>query len=201
MRICFVGDSITNGTGDPEYLGWVGRVMQHERARRVELTSYNLGVRRDRSDQIRARWRAEVEARLPAEHEGRVVFAFGANDAVQEIAPAVTLGHAEAMLTDAGTRWPVFLVGPAPLAEAPALERVAALDEALGALCARLGVPYASVFDGLMATPTWLDEARAGDGAHPGASGYSRLADLILASKAWRGWIDCSKCRRIRSAA
>jgi lysophospholipase L1-like esterase len=26
MRICFVGDSITNGTGDPEYLGWVSRV-------------------------------------------------------------------------------------------------------------------------------------------------------------------------------
>ena len=83
MRICFVGDSITNGTGDPEYLGWVSRVMQHERRRRAELTGYNLGIRRDRSDQIRARWRAEVEARLPAEHEGRVVFAFGANDAVQ----------------------------------------------------------------------------------------------------------------------
>lgn len=189
MRICFVGDSITNGTGDPEYLGWVGRVMQHERTRRAELTSYNLGIRRDRSDQIRARWRTEVEARLPAEHEGRVVFAFGANDAVQEIAPAVTLGHAEAMLTEARARWPVFLVGPAPLAEARARERVAALDKALAALCGRLGVPYASVFDGLMATPTWLDEARAGDGAHPGAGGYSRMAALILAGEAWRVWM------------
>jgi len=58
MRICFVGDSMTNGTGDPEYLGWVGRVMRDERTRRAELTSYNLGVRRDRSDQIRARWMA-----------------------------------------------------------------------------------------------------------------------------------------------
>lgn len=189
MRICFVGDSITNGTGDPEYLGWVGRVMQHERTRRAELTGYNLGIRRDRSDQIRARWRAEVEARLPAEHEGRVVFAFGANDAVQEIAPAVTLGHAEAMLMEARARWPVFLIGPAPLAEAQARQRLAALDQALAALCGRLNVPYASVFDGLMATPAWLDEARAGDGAHPGASGYSRMADLILASEAWRVWM------------
>ena len=25
MRICFVGDSMTNGTGDPEYLGWVAQ--------------------------------------------------------------------------------------------------------------------------------------------------------------------------------
>ncbi len=118
-----------------------------------------------------------------------MVFAFGANDAVQEIAPAVTLGHAEAMLTEARARWPVFLVGPAPLAEEKARKRVAALDEALGALCDRFGVPYASVFDGLMATPTWLDEARAGDGAHPGAAGYSRMADLILASESWRVWM------------
>ncbi|MCW5734643.1 MAG: GDSL family lipase [Enhydrobacter sp.] len=189
MRICFVGDSITNGTGDPEYLGWVGRVMQHERTRRTELTSYNLGIRRDRSDQIRARWRAEVDARLPDEHEGRVVFAFGANDAVQEIPPAVTLGHAEAMLTEALVRWPVIMVGTAPLAEDRALERVAALDEAFGALCGRLRVPYAPVFAGLMATPVWLDEARAGDGAHPGAGGYRRMADLILASDAWRVWM------------
>lgn len=189
MRLCFVGDSITNGTGDPEYLGWVGRVMQHERTRRAELTSYNLGIRRDRSDQVRARWRAEVEARLPAEYEGRVVFGFGANDAVQEVAPAVTLGHAEAILTEARARWPVFLIGPAPLVEEGARERVAALDKALAALCGRLGVPYASVFDGLMAAPTWLDEARAGDGAHPGAAGYRRFAEIILATEAWRDWM------------
>ena len=189
MRICFVGDSITNGTGDPEYLGWVGRVMQHERARRAELTSYNLGIRRDRSDQIRARWRAEVEARLPAEHEGRVVFAFGANDAVQEIAPAVTRGHAETILAEAKARWPVFMVGPAPLPEPQAQQRLVALDKAFSALCMRISIPYASVFDGLKATPVWLDEARAGDGAHPGAAGYRRLAEIILASEAWRVWM------------
>jgi len=189
MRICFVGDSITNGTGDPEYLGWVGRVMQHERTRRAELTGYNLGIRRDRSDQIRARWRAEVEARLPPEHEGRVVVALGANDAVQAIAPAVTLGHAEAILTEAGARWPVLMVGPAPLADDEARGRVAALDTAFVALCGRLGVPFVSVFGGLLSTPTWLDEARAGDGAHPAAAGYLRLAKIILASKAWRDWM------------
>jgi len=189
VRICFVGDSITNGTGDPEYLGWVGRVMQHEHVRRAELTAYNLGIRRDRSDQVRLRWRAEVEARLPAEHEGRIVFAFGANDAVQEIAPAVTLGHAEAILTDARKRWPVILVGPAPLGDDKARERVAGLDEAMAALCRRLGLSYVTVFEGLMATPVWLDEARRGDGAHPGAGGYRRLAEIILANEAWRAWM------------
>src|SRR6185312_4315726 len=41
MRICFVGDSMTNGTGDHEHLGWVGRVLQDERKRWPELTGYN----------------------------------------------------------------------------------------------------------------------------------------------------------------
>jgi acyl-CoA thioesterase-1 len=189
MRICFVGDSMTNGTGDPEYLGWVGRVMQDERKRRTELTSYNLGVRRDRTDQIQARWKAEVEARLPSEYEGRVVFSFGANDAVQEIAPARTLAHAEAILTEAKVQWPVFMIGAVPIPDDKARERIRALDLSYGPLCAKLRVPFLSVFDHLMLTTTWLDEACAGDGAHPGAGGYARMAAFILASDVWRAWM------------
>lgn len=188
MRICFVGDSMT-GTGDPEHLGWVGRVLQDERKRRSELTGYNLGVRRDRSDQIRAAWRAEVERRRPPEYEGRVVFSFGVNDAVQEIAPTVTLGHAEAMLGEAKARWPIFMVGVVPMPDETVRERCRTLEALFVPLCARLGVPYLPVFDGLMETPVWLDEARADDGAHPGAGGYRRMADIILANPAWREWM------------
>jgi lysophospholipase L1-like esterase len=189
MRIAFVGDSIVNGTGDPDYLGWVGRVLRRERTRRPELTGYNLGIRRDTSGQVLARWREEVTRRLPPEIEGRVVFSFGVNDAVQEVDPARTLAHAEAILGEAKARWPVLMVGPAPIVADDARARSLALDAMLAALCARLDVPYVAVFAGLMATPVWLDEARAGDGAHPGAAGYERLATLILASAAWQRWM------------
>jgi len=192
MRICFVGDSMTNGTGDHAHLGWVGRVLQDERKRHPELTGYNLGVRRDRSDQIRAHWKSEVERRLPAEYEGRVVFSFGANDAAQERDPALTMIDAEAMLTEAKARWPIFMVGVVPIPVEETLRRIRALDQAYVPLCARLGVPFLSVFDELMATPVWLDEARAGDGAHPGAGGYTRMSELILASPVWRKWMAAS---------
>lgn len=189
MRICFVGDSMVNGTGDPAYLGWVGRVLQAERKRRPELTGYNLGIRRDRSDQIRDRWRAEVDKRLPSEFEGRVVFSFGANDAVQEIPPATTLGHAEAILAEARARWPVFMVGVVPVDAEGARVRCRVLDRAFAALCGRMEIPFVSVFDGLEATPVWFDEVRVGDGAHPAAGGYSRMAEIILASDTWQRWI------------
>ena len=189
MRIAFVGDSMVNGTGDPDYLGWVGRVLRHERTRRPELTGYNLGIRRDTSGQVLARWHEEVTRRLPPGIEGRVVFSFGVNDAVQEVDPARTLAHAEAILGEARARWPVLMVGPAPIVDDEPRARSLVLDTMFAALCARLDVPYVPVFAGLMATPVWLDEARAGDGAHPGAAGYERLASLILASPAWRGWM------------
>jgi hypothetical protein len=32
-----------------------------------------------------------------------------------------------------------------------------------------------------------MDEVRAGDGAHPGANGYRRLADLV--GPAWHAWL------------
>jgi acyl-CoA thioesterase I len=188
MRICFVGDSMVNGTGDPLYLGWVGRVLQDERKRRTELTGYNLGIRRDTTAQVLARWEAETAARLPAGIEGRVVFSFGGNDAAQDVEPALSVANAEAMITRAKARWPVLVVGVVPIAVDGVCERCARLDGMFAGLCARLAVPYVPVFDELM-NSVWRDEARAGDGAHPGAGGYARMAELILANEAWRRWM------------
>src|SRR5579864_3855917 len=80
MRVCFFGDSFVNGTGDDEGLGWVGRVVASARQAGLDLTAYNLGIRRDTSADVAARWLYEARLRLPAEHEGRLVFSFGAND-------------------------------------------------------------------------------------------------------------------------
>ncbi len=65
MRICFIGDSFVNGTGDDEALGWTGRIVATARAEGRDVTHYNLGIRRDTSADIAERWRAEVERRLP----------------------------------------------------------------------------------------------------------------------------------------
>ncbi len=46
-RICFIGDSFVQGTGDSESLGWVGRVAAKAQAAGWTMTPYNLSVRRD----------------------------------------------------------------------------------------------------------------------------------------------------------
>ncbi|BAU41680.1 hypothetical protein [Leptolyngbya sp. O-77] len=70
LRICFVGDSFINGTGDSTLLGWTGRVCQFASQRGVPLTYYNLGVRRETSADIGVRWQFEVMARLPEGCDG-----------------------------------------------------------------------------------------------------------------------------------
>ena len=185
MRICFFGDSFVNGTGDPDFLGWVGRVCA--RSSVPDLTAYNLGIRRDTTSDIAARWRDEATRRLPDEVDGRLVFSFGVNDAVQ--GKTDTLANARAILAEASAWKPTLMIGPAPIEDAGVNVRVAALSQSLGRLCAELGAPFLPVFDPLAASPLWMAEVASQDGAHPGANGYELLAGLVSGWSAWRDWV------------
>ena len=187
MRLLAFGDSFIAGVGDPDHLGWVGRAL----AGRREVTLYNLGVRRETSADIAARWRREAEPRLLGDEPHRIVFSFGVNDGWPEsgaprLTAAQSLLNARLMVSEAGRLCPVLLVGPPPVADAGVAARSEALAENLKQLCARLQVPFIDVFRPLAADGLWLREALAGDGAHPGAAGYQRMADLVAAHPAWR---------------
>ncbi len=194
MRICFVGDSFVNGTGDPDCLGWTGRICAAARHAGHDLTYYNLGIRRDTSADIRARWEDETARRLPPEIAAGLVFSFGANDTTIEagrrrVAPAESLANAAAILARASQRCPVLMVGPAPLADAEQNERIVALSSNLAEVCARERVPYLPVAGSLLTARFWLPEAALNDGAHPGARGYAELAALVQGWPAWQAWL------------
>ncbi|HUJ99577.1 MAG TPA: GDSL-type esterase/lipase family protein [Stellaceae bacterium] len=194
MRICFFGDSYVNGTGDPTGLGWVGRVSASARRRGHDLTTYNLGIRRDTSADIAARWQEEAARRLPTEFDCRLVFSFGVNDCTDEndaprIAAERSLAHARAILGAAQARWPVLMLGPPPLPLGGAETRIPALSRALQALSAELGIPFLNLETPLSAMALWRIELAAGDGAHPGAAGYALIADLVEGWPAWRAWL------------
>jgi lysophospholipase L1-like esterase len=194
MRICFFGDSHTNGTGDPTGLGWVGRVGASARRRGHDLTVYNLGIRRDTSADIARRWPEEAALRLPAGIDGRLVFCFGGNDCIEEEgAPRVpfesALAHARAILSAARARHPTLMLGPPPLPSGGAEPRVGELSRAFAALAAELAVPFLDLHTPLAAIGLWRLELATGDGAHPGAAGYALIADLVEGWPAWRAWL------------
>jgi acyl-CoA thioesterase I len=196
MRICFIGDSFVNGTGDDSGLGWVGRVSAAARGRGCDLTHYNLGIRGDTSTLIAARWEREVQVRLPRDDDGRLVFSFGINDCVmtaegqRRVAESVSLATTRDMLGAAKASWPCLMIGPPPTGNDALDTRVAALSQGFASLCATLAIPYFSPWDALRTDGTWLREVAAGDGAHPNHRGYESLAALIDAWLPWRSWVD-----------
>jgi lysophospholipase L1-like esterase len=193
LRVCFLGDSFVAGVGDPEHLGWVGRLTARTHRAGRPLTAYNLGVRRDTSRDVLARWHAECSHRLPVGSAGRIVVSAGVNDTAVEgggprVEPAASAAHLDDLLSGAAAAgWPVLVAGPPPVADEAHNGRLQALDEVFAGVCARRGVAYVHVLSALLSTGPWMREVTAGDGSHPGAAGYGQLADLL--GPAWSGWL------------
>lgn len=192
LRVCFVGDSFVAGVGDPEHLGWVGRVAARTHRTGQPLTAYVLGVRRQTSRDIAGRWRAECAARLPRECDGRVVISLGVNDTTVEdgvtrMAVNASAKYLDSMLDGVQKEgWSALVVGPPPVADPVQNERIAELEVGISTVCGPAEVSYIRVFDQLAADPVWMREVADGDGAHPGARGYQRLAELVWPH--WHAW-------------
>jgi lysophospholipase L1-like esterase len=191
--VFFVGDSFVAGVCDPQHRGWIGRLAERALEAGAPITAYNLGVRRDTSDDICRRWADEVAVRRGAGAQERLVVSFGVNDTTENgrgtrIAPERSVANLRAVIAEAtAAGLPALMVGPPPVADRAQNRRIAALDERFAAVCSDAGVPYVAVFAPLRDAPVWMDEVAAGDGAHPGASGYSLLADLV--EPVWREWL------------
>jgi acyl-CoA thioesterase-1 len=202
IRICFIGDSFVNGTGDDTALGWVGRVCAAARARGVGLTAYNLGIRRDTSLDVLARCEQEWGRRLPVRIDGRIVLSFGVNDTVIEDAGAgpgggsrqrVTAAESsdafrrivEAAVAMVGSARRVLFVGPPPVADDDHNARIERLAAAFFVEAAKRDVLHIDLFTPLVSDVSYRREIANGDGAHPTAAGYARIAKHVLASPAW----------------
>ncbi|XHX79736.1 MAG: GDSL-type esterase/lipase family protein [Stenomitos frigidus ULC029] len=193
IRICFLGESFINGTGDRTHLGWTGRLCQTLSQRGDRITYYNLGIRRETSTELLERWQQECDRRLPPNCQHRVVFSFGVNDTTLEngstrVALARSLENARQILSVAKQRYPVLLVGLAPVSDPQQNVRINELSEHFAQLCETLYVPYLDIFTPLSQSAIWMQEAAAGDGAHPDAAGYTELAQLIQAWSAWNAF-------------
>ncbi len=208
LRICFIGDSLVLGTGDDEFLGWPGRVMQRERQAGHNLTLCNLGIRGDTTTMIETRWRAEAEARLPPENPCALVFSFGCNDMAMDggelrNSPEVAVASATRMISEAKDWLPTLWIGPPPVndddmpfSSALGRERFLSssrnvqLSDMFQDVAADLGVPYLDIFTPLSAHSDWPKYYTKGDGVHPTRDGYAIMADHIIGWDAWRKWFD-----------
>jgi lysophospholipase L1-like esterase len=198
IRLCFIGDSFTLGAGDDTALGFPGRLTSHLRTtRKINATSYNLGVRRDTSLDIAKRWEREVQTRLKHdqhEYAGRLVFSFGTNDSVvsqgqKRVSTASTLKNAREILARAKKQWPTAMLGPPWTSVKDVDEGNRLLSREFRQLCKEIGVPFLALYDLLEGNEVWAREAEAGDGIHPNAGGYELIARAVGEWEDWEGFV------------
>lgn len=179
IRVCFAGDSYVAGLGDSTALGWVGRVVAHAHAAGTPLTSYQLGIRRNTSQDVAGRVREETARRLADADDGLVIVSFGVNDTLveggrQRVTAAETLAAFERMVRELAPT-PVALVGPPAVDDDAHNSRLRPLNAALRTTAATLGVDFFEVFTTLEHDEIWREQLRAHDGYHPDAPGYERF--------------------------
>ena len=194
VRICFIGDSLVNGTGDEAALGWAGRLCALAHASDIPVTYYNLGIRRNTSKDILSRWENECTLRLPDSCDGRIVLSCGVNDTAIEngkmrVNFAESCANVQAILRGA-KRYTGIMVGPPPVLDDEQNERIESLSLAFAREAKALGVPYIDLFSALCADDVYRREVERNDGAHPRSGGYSKMARIIGASPSW--WFRAS---------
>lgn len=193
VRICFLGDSYVAGVGDPEGLGWVGRVAAKSLKERVPLTTYNLGVRRDTSQDVLERLPDEVGRRIRDEADHRLVVSFGVNDTMEENGKRrVEAVQTIAALSDIA-RWakehqlPLLVVGPPAVIDDAHNRRLLELTTVLKEYTRRQDLAFVSLTPELHENRQWRAGLAAGDGAHPSALGYELLTSVVLPG--WWSWL------------
>lgn len=173
-RVHFYGDSFTAGEGDPEGLGWVGRLA----AGMSKFEFVNHGVPGAPSSFIVKQWlAAELD---PATRE-LVVFCFGTNDALLGINEDHTLLMLENALERSELHGvPAFVIGPPPIGDDSEQDQTLAnLSSMMEMTVTMHGFPFIPTYEALGPGSIWRAEAGAADGTHPGAGGYAELAELL----------------------
>ncbi len=193
IRICFVGESFVNGTGDSTFLGWTGRLCADLVKRGLNVTHYNLGIRRETSTELVQRWEAECDRRLSPGSDNRIVFSFGTNDTTLEngkprVALPDLLENTLKILSAARQKYSVLMISPGAIADDDQNQRTQQLSTHFAALCAELSIAYLDVLPDLRQSKIWMQEVKAGDGAHPDAGGYAEYARLVQAWSEWNNW-------------
>ena len=185
----FFGDSVMLGVNDAPAGGWVARLAGKASEKGLNVppdTFYNLGVRKNSSRNILARWEEEYKVRAMEGCPAYFVFCCGVVDmAAPHAVPNVPVGESAAnlrdMITKARKLGQTVVVSPTPVKDEEHRQRIEALCQAYSAICKASDVPFIDIFHPLMESG-YLDDLA--DGIHPGPRGNEMIAELLVASEA-----------------
>lgn len=196
LKVVALGDSLVYGFGDPEGGGWAERLRRQWMANSDrDHVLYNLGIRGDRTFQVRERleqefrYRGELRNRVP----DLIILSVGINDSPRLGRPdgrsftdfEEFQSEINNLLDEAQQMCPVLFIGMVPADETkmPFFDCFyfnhidqCRYKEATKSACASRQIPYLDIFDLWMSRgETWWRSCLGVDGLHPNVLGYRAL--------------------------
>jgi acyl-CoA thioesterase-1 len=195
IPLCFIGDGLTLGYGDPGGGGYAYRLCVNAALEGVELDPIREGGKQWCSRDVAANWEQIVEYHLGPQMTGGLVFCFGARDCDdlgrgQRVPIEETIRLGLEIIRSAADRVPIFVVGPPATGNTIVNRRILLVSSVLRTITERCGALYFASCEAMMGCQPWINDMAAGDGVHPGAAGAQALADAISDSANWRAWVN-----------
>ncbi len=207
LRIAFLGDSITVGDGDALACGWPSRLLADTAPQPGRAHCYNLGVGGDRISDVQARCEAELAGRLTGKAGTGVALMTGVNDALKAAATSSFLYlepdqislRVRKIVQAAKLFGPVIVIEPTPVLPSliredggrgdRVLELLQTINDLTQNACRAENVPLVKLTNDLINDEVFGASLCAGDGLHPTAEGYGRIASLIGQTQHWKEFL------------
>jgi len=195
IPLCFIGDGITLGHGDPEGGGFAYRLCANAAAEGVALDPIREGGKFWSSREVAANWEQILDHHLGPEPTGGLVLCFGARDCDdlargQRVPIDETIQLGIEIIRAAADRAPLFVIGPPSTGDTIINRRILLVSRVFRTIAEQCGAPYFAACEAMMGSRPWIADMAAGDGIHPRAAGAQSLADAISETANWRAWLS-----------
>ena len=196
-KLIALGDSGVFGWGDPLEGGWCERLRRHWMELPGGPVLYNLGVRGDGLERVRARLQSEVLCRgeLRRQQPQGILLGVGLNDSARvgrsdgrhQLDPEGFLFGLEQLLPLARSLAPVFVIGLTPVLETAmpyaevlwyGLADIGRYERLLEEACLEADVPFLPLLTTLLDDPRW-ESWIGSDGVHLNSDGHRQVFERL----------------------
>lgn len=189
----FFGDSVTLGVCDPAAGGWPARFageLLTSGLASLPDTFHNLGVRKNSSAMVAARWEGECRTRSMEGVVNKLLFMFGTVDmAAPKGHPNIPEDQSIANMLDilelAAKAGDVLMVSAPPVADEAHDKRLAALAQVQAAACDDADIPFFDLHAALAARGY---RSLLVDSVHPGPEGNALIASVLAEAPEVQAW-------------